>query len=50
MFLVNPNESLNQGAYNELKNSKETITKTRIFGGSAAVTDTTKNNLRKARA
>ena len=48
MFLVSPTESLNQDAYNELKNSKETITKTRIFGGSVAVTETTKQSISKA--
>ena len=48
MFLVNPNESLNQGVYSEFKNSKETISKARVFGGSSAVTDTTRSNIQKA--
>ena len=46
MFLVSPNSSNNSGAYLHLRDSDETLTKLRVFGGNAAVTDDTCEDLK----
>lgn len=41
MFLVSKDESLNQKAYDMLKNSRVPLYKARVFGGQAVITDET---------
>ena len=47
MFLVSKDESLNQKAYEMLKNSEVTLSKARVFGGQAVISDETVGNIKE---
>lgn len=45
MFLVNTDEGDNQGMYGQLRDTQETVSNLRIFGGTAVVTESTEWSL-----
>ena len=47
MFLVSKDESLNQEAYDMLKNSRVPLYKARVFGGQAVITDETVGKIKE---
>lgn len=47
MFLVSKDESLNQEAYDMLKNSRVLLYKARVFGGQAVITDETVGKIKE---